>query len=67
MPSAAKVPRKGRAITAWLPGRTKDVLEELAQKGDRTITGELMRALRRHFEAEGVEWTREMEQDGADE
>jgi hypothetical protein len=58
-----KIPRKGKPLGAWIPTKAKEVLEELAQRGDRTLTGELMRALRRHFEAEGIEWTREMEKE----
>jgi hypothetical protein len=58
-----KAPRKGKTIGAWIPTKAKEVLEELAERNDRSLTSEIMRALRRHFEAEGVEWTREMEKE----
>jgi len=58
-----KIPRRGKPLGAWIPTKAKEALEELAERSDRTLTAELMRALRRHFEAEGVPWSRDMEQE----
>jgi hypothetical protein len=46
---------KARRITLRLPDRESRLLEELAEKNDRTLTAEVVRALRRYFKAEGAD------------
>jgi hypothetical protein len=61
--TAAPSGRRGKSLGIWVPSKLKDTLDELAKRNDRSVTAEIIRALRRHFEAEGIEWTREMERD----
>ncbi len=42
-----------KRLTLRLPDREGEMLKQLAKRNDRTITAELLRAVRRHLEAEG--------------
>ncbi len=41
-------------ITLRLPTKETDLLRRLAERNDRTVTAELLRALRKHLQAEGI-------------
>jgi hypothetical protein len=56
--------RTGKPLGLWIPTEVKDALQRLADKRFRTLTGEILLALKRHFEAEGMEWPLKEDRDG---
>jgi hypothetical protein len=46
---------KARRITLRLPNHELDLMLALAEREDRTLTAELLRAIRRHLKAENAD------------
>ncbi len=41
-------------ITLRLPSKESEILKQLAERNERTLTAEILRALRKHFTEEGL-------------
>jgi hypothetical protein len=55
-PTAPKKPnRTGLQLNVFLPRKYRLWLDALAQRNDRTITKEVVRALEAHFRSEGID------------
>jgi hypothetical protein len=53
-PKKKKQFRSGTALGLYIPPEMKEALDRLAERNERSLTAEVIRALRRHLEVEGM-------------